>query len=107
MKNLAASMLGSLLPFGMAVWNEMNYFPLNATALEQKYTESKWLIEVYVSVEKLIDHLTNQVGEKFYRLAAILSLQGDAEEQPHHRSIPAHLSVFEVDCEHWKKRRLM
>lgn len=33
MKNLAASMLGSLLPFGVAVWNEMNYFPLNATAL--------------------------------------------------------------------------
>lgn len=33
MKKLAASMLGSLLPFGVAVWNERNYFPLNATAL--------------------------------------------------------------------------
>lgn len=33
MKNLAANMLDSLLPFGVAVRNEMNYFPLKATAL--------------------------------------------------------------------------
>lgn len=40
MKNLAASMWGILLSFGVAVWNETNSFPLNVTALGDKSTLS-------------------------------------------------------------------